>query len=224
MPLTVDTAMPRDLLAVLPPRDGLPGVSMPVSVVYYAKVPDFRESAVSLNQPACLRGRPSTCLDEEWDGVELPATLLLVRLPLGHFAVAIGFFASTGDSRYRVTLLDDEVNVESIERRLLIRWGTPTGWYRVKLHNRSQFWDVTMRLARAKMEAAQSSDVIKTQIFTLEEFLCNLADRALAEQFERGTTGATSSKLALMLVWLTVILLTGIVGIAAIYGVVRWPL
>ncbi|KAH9916133.1 uncharacterized protein B0H18DRAFT_958965 [Fomitopsis serialis] len=213
--------MTHNLLATLPPRDGLPGVSMPFHVAFYAKIPDFRESVVSLSQRVCVGGRPSTCLDEEWDGVEQPATLLLIRLPSGHYAVAVGFFSSTGDSRHRVTLLDGEVNVESIERRLLIRWTTPLGWYRVRLHDKVQFWDVMTGFARVKMEAAQSNDLIKTEIFTLEEYLCNLADRALFEQFERHSTEGVTPKPVSILAWFAFFLglLMGIVGLVVVYGV-----
>ena len=78
----------------------------------------------------------------------------------------MGFFSSTGQARYRITLLDNDAKFESNEvclyafssgswvtigfqRRLLLGWTTPIGWFRVRISNALQFWGVQLRLAYA---------------------------------------------------------------------------
>lgn len=67
------------------------------------------------------------------------------------------------------------------QRRLLLGWTTPIGWFRVRISNALQFWGVQLRLAYAKKDSCQSNQIVRTQLYALEESLCNYTDDILAK-------------------------------------------
>lgn len=52
--------------------------------MYRVRIPDFREAAYSFTQLTGVSARPSPTLEEGWEGAERPATLLIIRFPMGH--------------------------------------------------------------------------------------------------------------------------------------------
>lgn len=85
------------------------------------------------------------------------------------------------------------------------------GWYRVRMENSLQFWKVQYHLAQAKMDDCQSSQVVRTQLYTLEEYLCNYTDHTL----DGSWTAARRTTSSLPSVWMT-LALTLVVAIGSL--------
>lgn len=109
-------------------------------------------------------------------------------------------------TRYAMDVMHHETDIEVLQQRLLLGWVTPMGWYRVRLATNSQFWETVHGLACAKVVVAQSTELVRSQIYVLEECLCGLTENALL------TATDNNSRQVLPVVALSAILL-GIVTV-----------